>query len=167
MALLRVVHASELPDPASLMEKLSSGETVPARAPASAPSESAQRPLMQLPPSFEALIELLERGGQVRLGQQLHDYASLVSYAPPELVVSPRGPIAARDLEAALKTLTGQSWKVRTQEEGGQPTLREREIAAKRAEEQEVRETPQVKAALEAFPAAELEGYRLDEQRSA
>jgi DNA polymerase-3 subunit gamma/tau len=167
MALLRVVHASELPDPASLMEKLASGEPVAARAPASAPSSPAQRPLMQLPVSFEALIELLEHGGKAHLGQQLHDFAGLVSYAPPELVVSPKGPIATRDLEAALKVLTGQSWKVRTEEVGGRPTLRDQEIAAKRAEEQRVRETPEVKAALEAFPAAELEGYRLDEQRSA
>jgi DNA polymerase-3 subunit gamma/tau len=167
MALLRVVHASELPDPASLIEKLASGGAVAGRAAAAAPAASEQRSLMRLPVSFEALIELLEGNGKARLAQQLHDYASLVSYAPPELVVSPKGPIGARDLEAALKELTGQSWKVRTQEDAGQPTLREQEIAAKRAEEQKVRETPQVKAALETFPGAELERYRLDEQRSA
>jgi len=167
MALLRVVHASELPDPASLMEKLASGEPVSARAPAAAPAAPEQRSLMRAPSSFEGLIDMLEKGGKAHLGQQLHDYASLVSYAPPELVVSPKGPIAARDLEAALKALTGESWKVRTREEGGAPTLREQEVAAKRAEEQQVREAPQVKAALEAFPGAELEGYRLGEQRSA
>src|SRR4051812_11015020 len=167
MALLRVVHASELPDPASLMERLASGETQSARAPASPPAASEQRSLMQAPGSFEALIQLLEGNGKAHLGQQLHDYASLVSYAPPELVISPKGPIGARDLEAALKALTGQSWKVRTQEEAGRPTLREQEMAGKRAEEQWVRETPQVSAALEAFPGAELERYRLDEQRSA
>src|SRR3954449_13365520 len=48
MALLRVVHASDLPDPASLMEKLASGEAVAARGAApAAPAAPEQGALMQ------------------------------------------------------------------------------------------------------------------------
>src|SRR4051812_28725111 len=55
MALLRVIHASELPDPASLMEKLASGEAVTARA--TAPGAAA--PPAKMPESFRALVRSL------------------------------------------------------------------------------------------------------------
>jgi DNA polymerase-3 subunit gamma/tau len=58
MALLRVIHASELPDPGALMEKLMSGEAVPA-GPASAPAAASQGAMLQAPPSYSALVQLL------------------------------------------------------------------------------------------------------------
>ena len=122
---------------------------------------------MALPETFGAMVELLEAKGRRHLAQQLHDYARPVRYAPPELVVSLEGPIVIRDLAAALKEATGRAWQVATEESGGEPTLRDREQAAKIAEQQAVLETPLVSAALEAFPGAELAGYTLDEQRSA
>ena len=67
----------------------------------------------------------------------------------------------------ALRGLTGTPWQVRIAGEPGEPSLREQDIAAKKAEEQAVLETPLVKAAFEAFPDAELSGFTLDEQRSA
>ncbi|HEX8469122.1 MAG TPA: DNA polymerase III subunit gamma/tau [Allosphingosinicella sp.] len=161
MALLRVIHASELPDPGALIEKLASGEAGPARA---APAQAAP-PAM--PATFRDMVEALEAKGRRHLAQQLHDYARPVAYAPPELVLSLKGPIATRDLALALKEVTGQAWQVRTEDDGGEPTLQEQEQAAKKAEEQSVLETPLVKAALEAFPGAELARYNLDEQRSA
>jgi DNA polymerase-3 subunit gamma/tau len=161
MALLRVIHASELPDPGALIEKLASGEAVPARA-APPPVASAS-----MPATFRDMVDALEAKGRRHLAQQLHDYARPIAYAPPELVLSLKGPIATRDLAAALKEVTGQAWKVRTEDEGGEPTLQEQEQAAKKAQEQSVLETPLVKAALEAFPGADLARYNLDEQRSA
>jgi DNA polymerase-3 subunit gamma/tau len=163
MALLRVIHASELPDPGALIEKLASGEAGPARA-APAPAQAAA-PAM--PATFRDMVEALEVKGRRHLAQQLHDYARPIAYAPPELVLSLKGPIATRDLALALKEVTGRSWQVRTEDEGGEPTLQEQEQAAKKAEEQSVLETPLVRAALEAFPGAELARYNLDEQRSA
>jgi DNA polymerase-3 subunit gamma/tau len=168
MALLRVIHASELPDPGSILEKLAGGEAVPARpgpAAGAAPAEAPQA--AAFPGSFRDMIELLETKGRRHLAQQLHDYARLVSYAPPELVLSLESPIATRDLALALKDVTGRGWQVRTEDSGGEPTLRDQELAAKKDEEQSVLETPLVKAAFEAFPGAELAGYSLDEQRSA
>jgi DNA polymerase-3 subunit gamma/tau len=164
MALLRVIHASDLPDPGALLEKLASGEPVAARPSASPPPPG---PSAALPPTFRDMIDELEKKGRRHLAQQLHDYARLVAYAPPELVLSLESPIATRDLALALKDMTGLHWQVRTEDSGGEPTLRDQELAAKRAEEQAVLETPLVKAALEAFPGAVLDHYSLDEQRSA
>jgi DNA polymerase-3 subunit gamma/tau len=161
MALLRVIHASELPDPGALIEKLGGGEAGPARAaaaPAAAPA---------MPATFRDMVEALEAKGRRHLALQLHDYARPIAYAPPELVLSLEGPIATRDLALALKEVTGQPWQVRTEDEGGEPTLREQGQAAKKAEQQSVLETPLVKAAFEAFPGTELARYNLDEQRSA
>ncbi|HEX9965745.1 MAG TPA: DNA polymerase III subunit gamma/tau [Allosphingosinicella sp.] len=167
MALLRVIHASELPDPGAVLEKLASGEAMPARSAAAPAAAAGEGTAMAIPSTFRALVELLEAKGRRHLAQQLHDYARPILYAPPDFVVSLKGPISTRDLAAALKEVTGQGWQVRTEEGGGEPTLQEQELAARQAEEQSVLETPLVRAALEAFPGAELARYNLDEQRSA
>jgi DNA polymerase-3 subunit gamma/tau len=168
MALLRVIHASELPDPATLLEKLASGEAVAARSPSPAAlAPTGPTALIQAPPTFPALVERLEADGRRQLAQQLHDYARLVSYAPQDLVFSAKGPINLRDLPAALKALTGQNWRIETREDGGEPTLLEQEKMAEERLRQSVLAAPLVQAALEAFPGAELAGYSLDEQRSA
>jgi DNA polymerase-3 subunit gamma/tau len=166
MALLRVIHASELPDPATLMERLASGEAVAARAPAT-PAAPEQGALMQAPPSFPSLVERLEASGRRQLAQQLHDYARVVSYGDHALVFSANGPISLRDLPAALKELTGKPWTLETRDTGGEPTLLEQEKMAEAAVKQSVLDAPLVRAAFEAFPGAELAGYSLDEQRSA
>ncbi|HEX4739103.1 MAG TPA: DNA polymerase III subunit gamma/tau [Allosphingosinicella sp.] len=173
MALLRVVHASEIPDPGALLEKLANGEAVAtprsAGAPAAAPAEAqAARP--QPPADFPALVERLASGGKHALAQQLHDYCGLVRYAPPELVVRPAKPLSGdftRDLAVALKTLTGESWLVRASDEPAQSTLLEQEKMAADKLRQSVLDAPLVQAAFEAFPGAELAGYSIDEQRSA
>jgi DNA polymerase-3 subunit gamma/tau len=167
MALLRVIHASELPDPATLMATLASGEAVPARSPAQAAAAPEQGALMQAPPSFPALIERLEANGRRQLAQQLHDYARLVHYAPQELVFSARGPVNLRDLPAALKALTGLPWRVETREDEGASTLLEEEKMAEEQARRAVLDAPVVRAAIEAFPGAELARYSAGERGSA
>jgi DNA polymerase-3 subunit gamma/tau len=165
MALLRIIHASELPDPAELMQRLSTGEAVPARAPAAA----AEPRRSEIPATFAALIELLDRSGKALIAQQLHDLAGLVRYAPPEVVIRPAKPLASdfvRDLAAALKGLTGQAWQVRTSDEEAEPTLLEQERAAADRLRDEVLASPAVAAAFEAFPEAELTGFTRNDQRS-
>src|SRR3954447_24804968 len=54
MALLRVVHASELPDPASLMERLAGGEPVSARASAAGAPKPA--PASRMPENYAAFV---------------------------------------------------------------------------------------------------------------
>jgi DNA polymerase-3 subunit gamma/tau len=170
MALLRVIHAAELPDPGAVLEKLASGEAVaPAPAPGAAKAES-QGALLQLPASFAALVDLLGGGGKAHIAQQLHDYVGLVSYAPPELVVRPLKPLPGdfiRIVTDALKAVTGTAWRVRTAEDEAQPSLLDQQKADSDRLREEVLEAPIVQAAFEAFPDAELAGYRTDEQRSA
>ena len=163
MALLRIIHASDLPDPGALIEKLASGEAAPVRAPAQA-SHSTRAPA-----SFAALVEMLAEGGKAHLAQQLHDFAGLVRYAPPELVFRPVKPLAGdfvRDLAAALKTATGTAWQVRASDEPAEPTLLDQEKAEADRLREEVLASPVVAAALEAFPDAELTGFTLNDRRS-
>jgi DNA polymerase-3 subunit gamma/tau len=169
MALLRVIHASDLPDPGVLAERLANGDVVASPRSGDAPAPRSEREQGSLPATFPALIDLLAAGGKQHLAQQLHDYAGLVRYAPPELVIRPSKPLAgefSRDLAAALKGLTGTQWKVSSSDAEAQPSLLDQEKAEAERLRQAVLDSPMVRAAFEAFPEAELIGYTADEQRN-
>ncbi|TMJ12800.1 MAG: DNA polymerase III subunit gamma/tau [Alphaproteobacteria bacterium] len=171
MALLRVIHASELPDPAVLAERLGSGEAAPAAPRASAPAAPAAGTTQRAPATFRGLIDFLDANGKPLIAQQLHDYCGLVRYDPPELVVRPVKPLSgdfARDLASALKAMTGTQWQVTASDEEAEPTLLDQEKADKEKLRQSVLEAPLVAAAFDAFPGAELAGYSLedDDKRS-
>ncbi len=170
MALLRIIHASQLPDPGELARKLETGQAVavPGSA-APAPGTGPVASLCPVPGDFPGLISLLETNGKPHMGQQLHDFAGLVRYAPPELVLSALKPLPndfARDLAAALKSLTGMAWQVELTEERAAPSLLDQD----RQRENEAREAiladPAVVAAMQAFPDAELIDFEREEQRS-
>jgi DNA polymerase-3 subunit gamma/tau len=72
-----------------------------------------------------------------------------------------------RDVADALKAVTGSAWRVRTAEEEAQPSLLDQQKADADLLRREVLDAPIVKAAFEAFPEAELAGYRTDERGSA
>ncbi|MBX3561744.1 MAG: DNA polymerase III subunit gamma/tau [Sphingomonas sp.] len=170
MALLRVIHASELPDPGELAAKLARGEAAAPSAPA-APKGEEQGALLKLPDSFPALIDTLAHNGKAHVAQQLHDFVGLIAYAPPELAIRPVKPLAsdfARELAAALKSVTGALWQVRIADEPAARSLRDQEKADEQRVRQEVLDSPVVQAALEAFPGAELVSHPPDaKQRSA
>jgi DNA polymerase III subunit gamma/tau len=168
MAILRVIHAAELPDPGALLERLASGEAAMARAPEPAKAEE-QGALLRLPETFAELVEKLGKT-KARVSQQLHDFVGLVRYAPPELVFRPTKSVSgtfAREVAEALRDVTGTAWQVRASDEEAAPSLLDQEREAAERQRREVLEAPLVKAAFEAFPDAELAGFRLDEQRSA
>jgi DNA polymerase III subunit gamma/tau len=171
MALLRLIHASEMPDPGQLADRLMSGApTATAAAESPASGAAAADTMLQAPDSFTGLIDLLARNGKAHLAQQLHDYVGLVRYVPPELVIRPSKPLPgdfARDLAAALKSLTGKSWQVAASDEPAALSLLDQERRAVERVRQSVLESPLVKAAFDAFPEAELTGFTHDEQRSA
>jgi len=161
MGMLRVVHASQLPDPAELLRRLQSGEPMPVDAAAPiAPASPAPPPPVRAPDSFAGLIEGIERR-HAHLAQQLHDHASLVRYAPPELVLHPERPIDG-NIAKALNDIFPIDWKVSMADMPGEPTLRRKELAAVDAERQSKLDHPIVAAALAAFPGAQL----IEEQRS-
>jgi DNA polymerase-3 subunit gamma/tau len=179
MALLRVIHASELPDPGTLLERLAGGEGGAVRS--SSPAAAAPAPRAPAasapaaPATFLDLVVLLKGSGkQPWLAQQLEDDFRLVAYAPPTLLLQSA---KTRDsavvdqtlgkLRLALAGLFGEKWRVEISDGEAQPTIGEQEKAAEQRRRQSVLDTPLVKAAFEAFPGAELAAYDLDEQRSA
>ena len=175
MALLRVIHASDLPDPGTLIEKLASGESLPARPAAAAPPAAGQDAMLRAPSSFEAFTDLIETNGKAILAHQLRENYRLVEYGPPSLLLQQTGNVReVRDVDAFLRTLRdatdsifGEKWRVALSDGPALPTLREQEQAAEAELKQKVLDSPLVKAAFEAFPEAELTGFTLDEQRSA
>ena len=160
MALLRLVHAADLPDPASVLSRLS-GEAGAVAAPSSSPSKPSG-PTARIPSDLPELIALLEKQGKHQLAVQLHDQVSLVRFAPPELVLKPLRPLGTdwpRDLAAALKAATGTTWQVSLSDESGAPSLLDQEKMAEERVRSEVLADPAVRAAFEAFPDATLESF--------
>jgi len=160
MALLRLIHAADMPDPATLAAKLSGeGGTT---APSSAPTVRSSAPSARLPADFRALIAALEDNGKHNLAVQLHDQVGLVRYAPPELVLKPARPLGGdwpRDLALALKAATGASWQVMLSDEPGEPSLLDQEKMAEERVRADVLADPNVRAVMDAFPCAELESF--------
>ena len=160
MALLRLIHAADMPDPATLLARLSGEGSV--AAPASATVAKSPGATAQLPPDFPALVRFLEQRGKHNLSLQLHDQVGLVRYAAPELVVRPKGPLGEdwpRRLAMELKSLTGTSWQVSLSDDAGEPSLLEQEKMAEERVRADVLDDPNVRAVMDAFPDAELESF--------
>src|SRR6185295_2960300 len=91
MALLRLIHAADMPDPASLIARMT-GEGA-AAAPVTAPAGKPSAPIAALPPDFASLVKFLETNGKHNLAVQLHDQVGVVRYAAPEMVLKPTRPL--------------------------------------------------------------------------
>ena len=182
MAVLRIIYASQLPDPGDLARKLESGTPLASPSPSAAPMAPSAAPMAAAvalpttsaqpapaaappptaPADFAALIEYLADNGRAHMAQQLHDYAGLIDYAPGLLTFRPVKPLPsdfARDLAAALKSLTNMVWDVSTADGAAQPSMLQQEQARASEARQAILDTPLVKAAFEAFPDAELIDY--------
>ena len=137
MALLRIIHASSLPDPGELVRKFtergedapSAHAVIPAKAgihlqhPETGPpfrgddaakgeglaaTVAASSPI--LPADYPALVALMEASREPRLAHVLHDTVRLVDYSPPVLTIvapSDLGPGFAQQLMLALGKATG------------------------------------------------------------
>jgi len=184
MALLRTIYASTLPDPGELARQLA-GSPAPAaaaaastQAPAPAPASSGEAPPWAgagastppapvdtgpiLPPTFAALVDLLDDSGGLAIAARLRHGARIVSYAPPEFALSGSRPVSAdtlAELGTLLKSVTRTAWKVSIVDAPGEPTLREAQDAADEAVKQAILESPIMKAAVAAFPDAKLESW--------
>ena len=158
MALLRLIHASEMPDPSVLATMIAGGGGV--AAPPSAPSQPQAGPKAVLIHDLPSLIEQVEKQGKKLLGLHLHDHVGLVSLVPGELVLKPLkplGPDFTRELAAAAKEATGINWQVRLTDEGGAPSLQQQEAMAEERMRAEVLDEPNIRALLDEFPDATLE----------
>ena len=164
MALLRVQHAADMPDPGSLARKL---EEIAARGPVAAPAgEGGSVPAAAQAPApvaqaldWATVINTVEQSGQFRMSQLMHDWVRVISLAPGELIYSlvPGYPgDATAELRDALLRATGERWTVTRGEGEARPSLKEEKDAQKDAARAAVLADPLVEAAFAAFPNAEL-----------
>jgi DNA polymerase-3 subunit gamma/tau len=157
MALLRVLHASDLPDPGTLAKHLESALANAPRAEGTAASTSSAAPSASL--GWEQLIETIDRSGQLRVAQVMRDWVRVIALEPGELTyaVAPGYPgDVGPELRDAILRATGERWTVQRGEGEGAPTMREQAEALKAAEDAELRRHPLVEAAFAAFPQAEI-----------
>jgi DNA polymerase-3 subunit gamma/tau len=160
MALLRLIHAADMPDPASLIARLSGEGAAVVTSPAAAAKPTGTT--ARLPADFRALVKLLEDSKKALLAQQLHDLVGLVRFAPPELVLKPLRPLGPdwpRDLALALKSATGASWQVSLSDESAEPSLHDQEKMAEERVRADVLADPNVRSVMDAFPDSELESF--------
>ncbi|MES2066050.1 MAG: DNA polymerase III subunit gamma/tau [Pseudomonadota bacterium] len=172
MALLRLVHASTLPDPGDLARMISNG--VPLGTPSPAPAAPAALPAaapeavvtdQDMPRSISQIVALLEGAGELALASRVVHHASIVSLDGSDLVLSSARPISpdlVAELAVTLKRVTGRGWKVTTAPTPGAPTVREAEAAQREAFKAEILAVPVIAAALEAFPDAEVPETEID-----
>ena len=159
MALLRVQHANDLPDPGLLGKQI---EEIAARGPAAGLSveqgaaESAPAPVGL---DWAALINVVDQSGQLRVAQVMHDWVRVASLAPGELTYALAPGYSgdpSTELRDALLRATGERWQVTRIEGEATPALRETAEAARDLARQQMLRDPLVGAAFAAFPTAEL-----------
>jgi DNA polymerase-3 subunit gamma/tau len=158
MALLRVMHAADMPDPGTLAKKL---EELAARgpAPAQATTTPSSAPPGDVAPPWEALVTRVERAGQLRVAQIMRDWVRVVAIEPEHLrfsLVPGYSGDPAPELRDGLLKATGARWQVEQVAEEGAPALRELTEAVRAASAEALRRDPLVEATFAAFPGAEL-----------
>ena len=161
MALLRVMHASDMPDPGQLVKKL---EEIAARAPAlPSPGEGAgtapAAPAARAAPQWQALVEAADHHGQLALANTMRMQVRVIELGPGLLrYCQPAGfnEDISGQLKTGLNTITGEAWTVERAVGEGLPTLVEAAEAQAAAGAERLRRAPLVEAAFAAFPDAEI-----------
>ncbi len=134
--------------------------------PVLAASSAAPKPAAEALPeavarlgAFEDVVALIREKRDARLLVEVETGLKLVSYQPGRIAFQP-APQASRelasDLGQKLQAWTGSRWMISVEAEGGAPTVREREDAEREDLHARLKEHPLVRAALEAFPQAEI-----------
>jgi DNA polymerase-3 subunit gamma/tau len=130
-----------------------------AAAPAPAPGAGAQAAPLARYGAWRDVLALIRANRDVALLLEVESGVRLVSYAPGRIEFEP-APGAAPDLAARLGSRlqgwTGARWGVSVVSGGGAPTLREAEAAEGDRARAEALEHPLTRAALAAFPGAEI-----------
>jgi DNA polymerase-3 subunit gamma/tau len=154
MALLRVMHAADMPDPGELAKRLEERAlSAPVlHAHGGSPSITSETV------DWRELVDKIENK-KPHLAAILQVQVRVVELAPGLLRFS-REPQFKDEigpqLRDALFAATGKRWQVEEVAEGGTLSLVEQEQAADAAAEAALRSHPLVEAAFEAFPNAEL-----------
>ena len=159
MALLRTLHANDLPDPGRLAQIIADAA---AKAPAvsNAPESTADAAVPAAKaPDWLDLIGKVEDAGQhlaaSTMKLQIRPIAvesGMLRYSRDARYRDDIGP----QLREALHLATGERWQIEEAPDGGSPSVIEREQDAAADAQREAREHPLVKAAFAAFPDAEI-----------
>ncbi|MFN4160231.1 MAG: DNA polymerase III subunit gamma/tau [Gemmobacter sp.] len=184
MAVIRLTHVSDLPDPDTLIRQLQ-GAVPPAvgqgvvtgggagtvamaprpalvmRAGGRAQPQPAEVPDAGLHAfaSFDHVLELIRQNRDVRLLVEVESHLRLARYSPGRIEFQPT-PDAPTDLAARLahrlQGWTGARWGVSVVSAGGGRTAAEERAAERMQAEDKVRQDPLVQAVLDAFPEAKI-----------
>ena len=159
MALLRVIHASTLPDPGDLARKIAEGLPVGAAPAATAASSAPAEP--PAPRDLAEVLTRLEAAHDHHVAARARNLVRVIAFNAPVIEVSSQGLPAdlVSDFEQALRRVLGKRWSLRVVDAPGGETLAEVKAADAAAERDAVLRSPVVAAALEAFPEAELIGW--------
>ncbi|EEW26988.1 DNA polymerase III subunit gamma/tau [Rhodobacter ferrooxidans] len=190
MAVIRLTHVADLPDPETLIRKLQSQPVVAA---ASVSSSAPQAPTtrMQAPAAaprgpqmagsaalalaeggleayarFEQVVDLIRDKRDMKLLVEVETCLRLARYSPGRIEFEPTDD-APRDLAARLaqrlQGWTGARWGVSIVSGGGAATLAEDRGKDWLAAKAEAMQNPLVQAVLAAFPNAEITAIRSPE----
>jgi len=186
MVMVRLAYVADGPSPEELAEQLkSAGGGAPGASRAAAPSSDGPRaqlrsvsslrseprpaPAQAVPTlmlsSIEDVVALLAKERNIRLKHALEAGVRVVSFEAGRIEIAPlegTPSTIANELSEALSKATGQRWfvSVARGEAPTAPTLREQAKTREEAAKEEVRTDPLVKAALAAFPGAEIVDVR-------
>ena len=197
MAVIRLTHVADLPDPETLVKKLQDsprpppmpggapaggGGTVHAprlapvhSAPARGPTMTAAAPALaesqlQVYATFPQVIDLIRQKRDILLLNEVEMGVRLVRYAPGRIEFEP-APGAKPDLAARisqrLQGWTGARWGVSVVSQGGQPTIAEGRDSELAQVRAEAADNPVVQAILTAFPGARIAEVRSPEAMTA
>nr|WP_201742581.1 DNA polymerase III subunit gamma/tau [Novosphingobium ovatum] len=175
MALLRCLHAADMPDPAQLVKRIeglaASGALASASAAPSGGAPMAAAPAPVADPAeamradWGALVDRVEHGS-MSAGSMLRMQVRLITLAPGRLEFA-QPPGFHEDItphvKAALQQATGIHWEVVRHADGGQPSLVEVGEQREAEDKAALRKSPLVEAAFAAFPQAEI----VEEERNA
>jgi DNA polymerase-3 subunit gamma/tau len=186
MAIIRLTHVADLPDPETLIRRLQSQPPAPGRpagtAAPQAPSggmrqQAASAPgairaavapalaqdALPQPGTFAQVVDLIRDRRDMKLLVEVENDLRLVRYAPGRIEFEP-GPGAASDLAARLsqrlQTWTGTRWGVSVTGGGGAPSIAEARDDSRRSAEAEALQNPLVQAVMAAFPGARITAIR-------
>ncbi|WP_206069315.1 DNA polymerase III subunit gamma/tau [Novosphingobium olei] len=173
MALLRVLHAADMPDPSGLVKKLEEIASRPVVVQASEGAPGEAGPVARAAPvpvalDWEQLVEQVEHlspltGSSMRLSVRVIELRQgyLRYEQAPGLPGDP-----TQDIRKALQSATGEPWVVERGQAGdgviALPSLVEAKELRDKQAENEMMDDPLVKAAFAAFPQAKI----VDEESS-
>ena len=160
MALLRTMHAAEMPDPGDLAKKLDEMAKNGVAVSSTAAGEGGKdTPTASGSFDWKHLCDSIDQSGQLRVAQMMRDWVRVIEVSDAKLVFSLApglGMDPSPEIRDALFKTTGKRWELEQCDEGGAPALREQDEERAANAAAELRKHPLVEAAFAAFPNAEI-----------